>query len=177
MAVVTPPLDDMEELLEVGRIVKPHGLRGEVIVDLVTNRTERLVPGTVLHSDHGRLSVEASRPHQDRWIVQFAGVVGREGAEALRDARLSAPPLRDPDAYWVHDLIGRAVVGTDDQFYGRVVEVEANPASDLLVLEGGGLVPLRFVVDRGPDAVVVDIPDGLVDPVSDPLVIVPYDEN
>ena len=46
---------------------------------------------------------------------------------------------------------------------GHVTAVEANPASDLLVLEGGGLVPLRFVVDHGPDRVVVDVPDGLLE--------------
>jgi 16S rRNA processing protein RimM len=164
-----------EELLEVGRVIKPHGVRGEVIVDLVTNRTERLVPGTVLHSDGGRLTVEASRPHQGRWIVQFAGIAGREGAEGLRDARLSAPPLRDPDTFWVHELIGKTVIGTDDLFYGTVVEVEANPASDLLVLGSGGLVPLRFVVERGPNGVVVDVPEGLIEPAPEPVELVPYD--
>jgi len=150
-------------VLEVGRVVKPHGLRGEVIVELVTDRTERLVPGTELATDDGLLVVEQSSPHLGRWIVQFAGVVGRDAAEALRGTVLSAEPLEDPDALWVHELVGSRVEGTDGTDYGFVTAVEANPASDLLVLEGGGLVPLRFVVDHEPGRVVVDPPPGLLD--------------
>src|SRR5437660_12576899 len=67
-------------LLEVGRVVKPHGLRGEVIVDLVTNRVERVAAGMSLVTDAGPLLIEASSPHQGRWIVQFAGVGSREAA-------------------------------------------------------------------------------------------------
>lgn len=150
------------QLLEVGRVVKPHGLRGEVIVELVTNRTDRLAAGSVLASPAGDLEVVRSSPHQGRWIVAFAGVVDREGAESLRGVVVSAPPLEDPDALWVHELVGTEVVTPDGRGHGTVVEVEANPASDLLVLEDGALVPLRFVVSREPGRVVVDPPEGLL---------------
>lgn len=150
-------------LLEVGRVVRAHGLNGEVTVKLVTDRQERLAPGTVLHTASGTLEVVASRPYQAGHLVSFSGVHSRDAAEALRGATLLAPPLEDPDAFWVHELIGSAVVGIDDVEHGRVVAVEANPASDLLVLEGGGLVPLRFVVERSADRVVVDVPAGLLD--------------
>ncbi len=155
-------------MLEVGRIVKPHGLKGEVIVSLVTNRPDdRTAPGTVLSSDKGDLTVEWAKPHQNRWIVQFEGVSGRDAAEALRDRVLSAEPLdddEDEDTLWVHELIGAEVVGVDGRSYGPVEAVEANPASDLLVLAGGGLVPLTFVVS-GPTAgrIVIDPPAGLLD--------------
>ena len=66
--------------LEVGRIVKAHGIRGEVIVDLVSNRPEeRLAPGSVLGSDRGDLEVLTSTPHQGRWIVAFANILFRKG--------------------------------------------------------------------------------------------------
>ncbi|HEX2040698.1 MAG TPA: ribosome maturation factor RimM [Acidimicrobiales bacterium] len=149
--------------LEVGRIVKPHGLRGEVIVELFTNRTERVAPGTSLSTERGPLVVERSSPHQGRWIVRFEGVGDVDTAESLRGVVLSAEPLEDPDALWVHELVGAEVVGVDGAAHGRVVAVEANPASDLLVLEGGGLVPLRFVVSHGEGRVVVDPPVGLLD--------------
>ena len=68
-------------LLEVGRISRPHGLRGEVVVALTTDRTERLTPGTALSTDKGVLVVRASRPHQDRWIVAFEGHGTREQAD------------------------------------------------------------------------------------------------
>ena len=150
--------------LEVGRVDKPHGVRGEVIVSLVTNRAERLAPRSVLTTPGGSLEVVASSPHQGRWIVQFAGVAGREAAEALRGTVLSAPPLDDPEELWVHELVGHQVVGRDGRAHGSVVAVEANPASDLLVLESGGLVPLRFVLahDRAAGRVVIDPPEGLL---------------
>lgn len=151
-------------MLEVGRVAKPHGLAGEVIVALVTNRPERLAPGSVLTTATGELTVQASSPHQGRWIVRFVGVSGREAAEALRGTVLSAPALDDPDEFWVHELVGAEVAGLDGCSYGTVVELEANPASDLLVLEGGGLVPLRFVVshDREANLIVIDPPEGLL---------------
>lgn len=150
-------------MLEVGRVVKPHGIRGEVIVDLVTDRTERLAPGSVLSTAEGPLEVVTSSPHMGRWIVGFSGIADRNGAETLRGRVLLAEPLDDPEALWVHELIGSEVVGPDGRSHGRAVALEANPASDLLVLEGGGLVPLRFVVSKEPGRVVVDVPPGLLD--------------
>jgi len=152
-------------LLHVGRIVKPHGLRGDVIVSLGTNRPERVAVGSVLTTDGGRtLTVERSSSHQHRFIVSFEGVSGIEDAEALRGADLSAPPLDDPDALWVHELIGSRVEDPSGRVLGTVESVEANPASDLLVLDGGALIPLRFVVDSDPGlTVVVEVPDGLLD--------------
>lgn len=144
-------------------MVKPHGLRGEVVVELFTNRSERMDPGTVLSAPGRSLTIERSSPHLGRWIVTFEGVLSREDADALRGTVLSAEPLDDPDELWVHELIGAEVVGTDDRSYGAVTAVEANPASDLLVLEGGGLVPLRFVVSSGDGRIVIDPPEGLLE--------------
>lgn len=150
-------------LLEVGRIGKPHGLRGEVLVRLTTDRAERLDPGAVLSSDAGDLVVTASRPHQDRWIVAFDGHVGREAADALRGLALRAEAIDDPDEMWVHDLVGSAVETVAGEAVGTCVSVLANPASDLLELEGGALVPVAFVVRREPGRVVVEVPEGLFD--------------
>lgn len=150
-------------MLEVGRVVKPHGLRGEVVVDLTTNRVERVAPGTVLSTDRGELVIESSSAFQHRWIVQFSGVASREDAEALRGVVLRAEPMEDPDALWVHELIGASVVDMAGVELGVVEAVQANPASDLLVLEGGGLVPLTFLVSHEAGRVVVDPPAGLLD--------------
>ena len=139
--------------------MKPHGLAGEVIVELVTNRTERMTPGTVLSG----LAVVSAKPHQHRWIVQFEGVSSREDADALRGRVLTAEPLDDDSELWVHELVGSEVIGVDGTSHGAVTAVEANPASDLLVLEGGGLVPLTFVVSHGDGRIVVDPPEGLLD--------------
>ena len=159
-APVEPPA-----LLGVGRIVKPHGLRGDVIVSLTTNRSERADVGSILTAEDGRtFEVVRSSAHRGRYIVTFAGVDGIDAAEALRDTPLLAPPIEDPDALWIHDLIGSTVEDASGTDLGKVTGVHANPASDLLVLEGGALVPLRFVTRTEPGVkVVVDLPDGLLD--------------
>jgi 16S rRNA processing protein RimM len=152
-------------MLAVGRIVKPHGLRGDLIVSLTTNREERVAAGSTLRSADGRdLVVVRSSPHQGRFIVTFEGVNGIEAADRLRDTELFAPPIDDPGQLWVHQLVGAQAVDTSGRELGRVEEVQANPASDLLVLDGGALIPLRFVTGLEPGVrVTVDVPDGLLD--------------
>ena len=154
-------------LLEVGRIAKAHGIKGEVLVALTGDRTERVAKGAVLQTKDGRqLVVRASSSHQGKWIVAFEGIATRNDAETLHGAALFAEPIEDPDTLFVHELIGATVVdaGTGDEI-GTVESVEANPASDLLVLAGSGaLIPARFVVERDADGRLrVDLPEGLLD--------------
>ncbi len=152
-------------MLEVGRVVKAHGIKGEVIVDLVSNRPEqRLAPGSVLASDRGGLEVLTATPHQGRWIVAFSGILDRNTAETYRGVVLSAEPLEGDDGtLWVHELIGSEVFDLSGRSYGPVEAVEANPASDLLVLSDERLVPLVFVKSQLPGRVVIDPPPGLLD--------------
>ncbi len=155
------------DLLTVGRIARAHGLRGEVAVDLWTDQVRRLEPGSELQAGHDVLRVVAARRARgDRWIVAFEGVDDRTAAEALRGVALEAEPLEVPGALWVHELVDSVVRDAAGAELGRVVAVEANPASDLLVLESGGLVPVRFVTghDAAARTVDVDIPEGLLDP-------------
>jgi len=145
---------------------RAHGLRGEVSVAFVSNRPERTVPGAVLYADDRELLVASARQHGGRWIVRFAGVADRDAAERLRGALLTAEPLQPADGVdelWVHELVGAPVVDRSGYALGTIVAVEANPAHDLLVLEGGALVPVVFVVDRRDGTVVVDVPEGLLD--------------
>jgi 16S rRNA processing protein RimM len=152
-------------MLAVGRIVKPHGLRGDVIISLTTNREERVDAGSTLFDGDGtELVVVRSSPHQGRFIVTLEGVNGIEAADRLRDTELFAAPIDDPNELWVHQLVGARAVDTSGSELGRVEEVQANPASDLLVLDNGALIPLRFVVDLEPGVqVTVEVPDGLLD--------------
>jgi 16S rRNA processing protein RimM len=152
-------------LLEVGRIGRAHGLRGEVTVKLVTERTSRLDPGSVLSTDRGRLTVQASRPHQKGWIVAFAQLDTREEAERWRGTVLRAEAVVDPsdDELWVHQVVGASVELVDGTAVGTVESVQPNPAADLLVLDGGALVPVVFVVHQEPSRIVIDPPEGLLD--------------
>ena len=151
----------MTKLVQIGRITRPHGLRGEVLVDLVTDRHERVEPGTVLRSDRGDLVVRTARPHQGKWLVVFEGCADRTAAEGLAGVELRAEPLDDPDALWVDDLIGTEVVEVGGTRRGRVVAVLENPAHDLLELDTGALVPIVFVRSCADGVTTVDVPDGL----------------
>lgn len=151
----------MTDLLVVGRVGKAHGLRGEVYVDLVTDRTERLRPGALLVVGGRPMKVAASRPQQDRWLVSFEGVEDRSGAERLTNCELLAEPIDDPDAVWVHELIGSRVVERGGTDRGQCVGVIANPAHDILELESGALVPAIFVVSCAGGVTVIDPPEGL----------------
>lgn len=167
---MSPPAGPAADLLEVGRVDRPHGVKGEVVVSLVTNRTERLAPGAELRTAEAALRVRRARPFGKRWVVAFEGCADRDGAERLRSAVLLAEPLEDPAELWVHELIGADLVCTAGTARGKVTAVQANPASDLLVTDADALVPLTFVVsvDRiggGRIRVVVDPPAGLFDPV------------
>lgn len=151
-------------LLEVGRIVKAHGLRGEVIVDLVTDRTERLEVGSSLETDRGELVVQHAQPHHRRFLVAFVGVETREAAETLVGTVLRAEPLEDDDGeLYVHELIGTTVVERDGTVRGVVESVQANPAHDLLVLDSGALVPMVFVVSCSDGVTTIEPPAGLFD--------------
>ena len=98
------------ELLDVGRVVKPHGLDGELVVELWSELTARLDPNTVLDSPVGPLRVTRSCPFGERYLVRFEGVNDRNAAESLRGTVLRAAPAERPGVLWVHELVGAEVV-------------------------------------------------------------------
>jgi len=148
--------------LEVGRIIKAQGLKGQVLVDLWSDRTERLAPGSELLTERGALRVTASIAHQQRFIVTFEGLDTREKAEQWRGVVLWAPRLEDESVIWIDQLYDAEVFDAEGVRRGVVVGVEANPASDLLVLDTGALVPLTFVTTVEANIRIdVDVPEGL----------------
>ncbi|MGE5829064.1 MAG: ribosome maturation factor RimM [Micromonosporaceae bacterium] len=168
-------------MLVVGVIVRAHGIRGEVLVDVRTDQpAERFAPGAVLNTDPGggagTLTVAAARPHQGRLIVAFEGLADRGEAEELRGVNLCVdagdlPPPSDPDEFNDHQLIGLRAVTPQGEALGDVVRVEHAPASDLLVLRrlDGGTALVPFVkaivpeVDLAGGRVVLTPPGGLLD--------------
>lgn len=171
----------MPELLTVGRVVRPHGVRGEVIVEVRTDEPEAryAVDAELVATGPEappRLTVADRRPHQGRLIVTFADVPDRDAAERLRGALLqvdrdTVPPPEDPEEYRDHQLIGLTARTPGGEPLGEVVRVDHAPASDLLVLQrpAGSTVLVPFVtaivpeVDLSGGQVVVDPPSGLLD--------------
>ncbi|MGD0926741.1 MAG: ribosome maturation factor RimM [Streptosporangiaceae bacterium] len=131
--------------LVVGRITRPHGVRGEVSVEVRTDEPDRrFAVGRVLATDPvaaGPLTVESARWHSGRLLIQFAGVTDRNGADDLRGIWLTldsaeAGPSDDPDEFHDAELIGLAVVTTSGEPVGRVTDVR-HFGQDLLVIEPG----------------------------------------
>ncbi len=166
----------------VGRIVKPHGVHGELVVDPRTDSPEvRFAVGSVLSASlrdgtARTMTVAAARPHSGRLLVTFDGVRGRDSAEELRGTLLLAaenalPPTDDPDEFYDHELEGLAVFTTDGTRIGVVREVLHGGGSDLLAVsrEGRGEVLIPFVSEIVPEVdvraarVVIDPPQGLLE--------------
>ncbi len=154
-----------ETRLEIGRIGRAHGLRGDVGVKLTTERLERLTPGSVLHAGE-RDARRRRRAAAQRPLARALRGHQRPRARPKDCSGSCSPATPLPtgtDELWVHELIGLPVRDRVGRDLGRVVAVEANPASDLLVLDDDVLIPMTFVIGQGPDGVVVDPPEGLLD--------------
>lgn len=159
-------------LLEIGRLRKAHGVRGQISVELTTDRPERLQAGVRWFARDRWVTVTSASRHQDRWLVGFEEIGDRAQAQLYTNTPAYAEPLEDEDELWVHDLIGAEVVEADGTVRGRCVAVIANPAADLLELDSAALVPVVFVTEHHPGRVVIEPPAGLfdldVDAVADP---------
>ncbi len=169
--------------LVVGRVGRPHGLRGEVTVEVRTDDPDqRFAPGsslTTVPADRGPLTVAGSRWHSGRLLVQFDGYADRDAADTIRDTLLAIDsdelaPLADPEAFYDHDLIGLTVVTVAGEQVGAVADV-LHHGQDLLVIDGAGprsgaqiLVPFVAAlvpqVDVAGGRLVIDPPPGLLDP-------------
>ena len=168
----------------VGRIGRPHGVRGQVTVEVRTDDPDlRFAPGTTLLTEpasRGPLTVVGSRWHSGTLLLQLAGpdgvtVADRDAADALRNTRLvvpvtDLPELEDPDDFYDHQLVGLSAQLADGTVLGEVTAVTHDGAGLLVVRRpDGGELLVPFVasivptVDVAGGRVVVDPPEGLLD--------------
>lgn len=170
--------------LVVGRVVKAHGIGGEIVVDVRTDDPfGRFAPGTALRTrardkTERTLVIESMREHGGRLLVRVDGIASRDAADALRGSLFivdtaDLPPIDDPDEFYDHELEGlrvRTVAGHD---VGTVAEVLHTAAGEILAVrpaEGDGpeiLVPfvgaIVTAVSLDGGLVEIDPPDGLLD--------------
>jgi 16S rRNA processing protein RimM len=165
-----------DELLLVGRIARPHGIRGQVIVNPETDfPEERFTVGRVLLVGPADRTLEreilAVRFHQGRPILTLDGVQTMDEAEALAGADVWLPqatvdPL-PPGTYYRHDLIGCEVRDASDGLVGRVTAVEGTLDRSYLVVDGDVMLPLVdgicLAVDLAARRIVVNPPEGLIE--------------
>jgi len=171
--------------LVVGRVVKSHGVRGELVVEVRTDSPEeRFTPGARLLGRTGRgrtavdrdVTVEAARNHSGRLLVRLEGVSDRDSADALRGMLLivdseALPAPEDPDEFHDHQLVSLRVLDTSGAELGEVTEVVHTPGGELLSvrLRAGGEALVPFVTEIVPEidleagSCVIDPPEGLLE--------------
>jgi 16S rRNA processing protein RimM len=176
----------MGEPIVIGRVGRPHGVRGDVTVDVRTDVPDRrFVIGTALDRADGAapLLVVDARWHSGRLLIRFEGVEDRTGAELLRgtvltiDADLAGDPAGDDEDaddsefWWDRDLVGLSAVTPQGDPLGEVTDVVHTAAGELLAIgrPGGGEHLVPFVRDIVPTVdpvgrrLVVDAPPGLLE--------------
>jgi 16S rRNA processing protein RimM len=163
-------------------VLRPHGVRGELSVEVLSDAPERFAPGAELGvgDPDGPDPLEpavirAARQHLGRLLLLLEGVTDRDAADRFRGAWLSIPaaearPL-DQGEFWAHQLVGLAVVDHQGRKRGRVADVVPGSAHDLLSVElpGGAtaLVPAvaaLVTVELEEGRVLVDAVPGLLGP-------------
>lgn len=165
--------------LAVGKIVKPHGIRGEVAVFALTENAERFAPGTELwlsstpEGERGllRVRIETARLHQGRWLLTLDRIGDRAHAEQHVGAYLVVPraeaeAARSADEWFLHALVGRDVIEAGGETLGEVLDVIETAGTAMLEIGGPGrprrLLPFvrEFVVRVGEDEIEVAPPAG-----------------
>ena len=153
---------EWESMVLVGRILRPHGNRGHVLVLPETDFIEsRFAPGAIVMSQRAGIvtpmTITACRVHDGRPIVGINGVESINDAETLRGCELRVPadelPVLAPGQYWRHDLIG-CVVQCEGRDVGRVIRVDDAGTTLLVVADSSGqevLVPLIDSICRRVD--------------------------
>jgi 16S rRNA processing protein RimM len=176
---LSDPRNPSTDTVVVGRIGRPHGVRGEVTVEVRTDDPDlRFVPGAVLRTDpaeRGPITIAGVHWHSGTLLLRLEGVDSREAAEAVRNTELlvdvaDLPEIEDPDSFYDHQLVGLSARLPDDSVLGEVIAVR-HEAQDLLVVRRpeGGDVLIPFVsaivptVDLDGGFVVVDPPEGLLE--------------
>jgi 16S rRNA processing protein RimM len=168
--------------LTVGRVVKAHGIGGEVVVEIRTDDpAARFAPGNTLRAKNSRsgeertVVVDQVREHGGRLLVRLAGVHDRDAADALRGSLFvvdsaDLPPIDEPDTYYDHQLEGLVVRTTAGLDVGVVAEVLHTAAGELLAVRrdsGEALIPfvgaIVTSVSLDDGLIEIDPPDGLLE--------------
>jgi 16S rRNA processing protein RimM len=170
---------DWDSMVLVGRIARPHGLGGQVIVNPETDFVEeRFTSGATMwtRSERGdeALTITSSRVQSGRPVVGFAGFASIEDVERLAGLELRVPEeslqALGEGAYYQHQLVGCAVETVSGVPVGTVVRVDGGAGGSLLAVAGvKGEVLIQFAqhicvaIDVGARRITVDPPDGLLE--------------
>jgi 16S rRNA processing protein RimM len=169
----------MDELVAIAKIVKPRGLRGEVVADLLTDFPERfegleLVVGVTTGGQRADLKIENFWFQKDRVVLKFYSIDSIEHAEDLRGVEICIPESEaaelDDEEYFDWQLEGCRVENVDGSYIGEVKAIMRTGGTEILVVENDGreyLIPFAEAicteVDIAGKVIRVDPPEGLLE--------------
>lgn len=150
--------------LVIGKLRRPHGLRGELLMEVITDFPERIQPGVIVYAGdaHQPLRVQKRRLHNDGLLIAFEGVMDSEKIQELRNClvyvRIDDRPNLPQGDYYHHQILGLNVVDENGAPLGRVVEILETGANDVLVIaqeekNGNFLLPYIDSVVRSIDLI------------------------
>ena len=161
-------LDSSEpSLLAVGKLRRPHGINGEILMEVLTDFPERFVPGKAFYigDNNVLLRVENIRSHNKGLIVSFEGIYSREKIEPYRNTYVKVrkdtlPELPEGD-YYFHQLIGLIVVDETGKDIGILKEILETGANDVFIIKTSDG---KEILLPATDEVILDIDleDGLI---------------
>ncbi|MEO8538483.1 MAG: ribosome maturation factor RimM [bacterium] len=161
---LTTPKEPRPGYTAVGRVLRPHALKGEMRVLVYSSTARNIQAGRPVYLEGVRRTVERARPDHEQWILKLSGIGDRTTVERLRAELIEAADndvLRDDDeSFFLHELIGLKVVTTGGEDLGVVVEVLQSAGNDVYVVHGGRgevLVPvIASVIER------IDVSAGVI---------------
>ena len=130
--------------LAVGRFGKPHGIHGEISMQVYTDFPERLTPGPLVYIGPERRPqrLQSVRWHGNRLLIKFADYADREAVGELRNQWVlvpaeDSPPLPEGE-YYHHELIGLEVRSAAGEVYGQITEILQTGANDVFIIRPAG---------------------------------------
>lgn len=163
------------ETLAVGRIVRPHGVRGALLLEPYSELISAIGPGSRVQLGEGRASatVTSCRKHGARYLLELKGDASRESAERWRGAEVRIPadqvPALPPGTYFHWQLLGLSVVTEDGTVVGQLAEILTTGANDVYLVRGDRdiLLPATSevirLVDPASGRMIVHLLPGLID--------------
>jgi 16S rRNA processing protein RimM len=134
------PAGGEPEFLVVGKLGRPHGIWGEISMEVLTDFPERIVPEANFYvgSRQSPLQLQSCRPHKRGLLVKFEGFTLREQVAVLSNQlvqvrRDDRPPLPDGE-YYLHQLLGLRVIDEENQQLGIVTDILSTGANDVYVI-------------------------------------------
>ena len=128
------------QLIVVGRVVAPWGVKGEVKVEVMTDFPDRFSPGEEVHIDGCPMRIENSRWHKGRVTLKLDTVDSVEAAEKIRGRWLEIPSSKlrplPQDQYYQFQLIGLEVWTTEGQHLGRIADILPTGSNDVYLVQG-----------------------------------------